>query len=255
MNITKVVEKDLDWGNCCLGTYTNYKVDPIDKKYTTGEQEDWGGDIKNCIGGLARLNWSAFDDNGFPIPLVAPSGSSGVRETYELPNLLSKNKTRHSLPTANFYTGIGEEDESTSSEYRNKSELTPEDAGEPNNYCNKDNEKEDNYKFLCSGGVKSYPYITWSCLDQNYEVRHQIHLIIREWNTQEEFLSFKESNGSSGDPDTGGDEGDGCDYYTANTHAQYFGACNDLTDLDDQDDKGSYPNLPYQGAGGGGSSR
>ena len=255
----KIGDKDT---NCCLGKYDLYEDGGLKE-----EEQPWGGDgsIKECIGGLARLNWNAFDDNGFPIPLVAPSGSSGVRETYELPNLLSKNKTRHSFPTANFYDKIGEDDEPTfPPEYRNRSKLT---------------------EFY----PKSYPYITWSCLDQNYEVRHQIHLIIREWNTQEEFLNFKESNGSSGDPDTGGDEGNGCDYYTANNNARYFGKCNDLYDLDDQD-KGrcsnpkcqnkrdcentehdcndndrddnnevgrwlEYPELPYQGAGGGGSSR
>ena len=44
-------------------------------------------------------------------------------------------------------------------------------------------------------------FITWSCLDKAKEVKHRIHLLIREWNTQEEFNRFKESNGSRGDSD------------------------------------------------------
>ena len=37
---------------------------------------------------------------------------------------------------------------------------------------------------------EGYPYFTWSCLDKAREIRHRIHLVIREWNTQEEFETF-----------------------------------------------------------------
>ena len=64
--------------------------------------------------------------------------------------------------------------------------------------------------------LEGHPFITWSCLDKAKEVKHRIHLLIREWNTQEEFNRFKESNGSRGDSDIVGLEGSGCDYYESN---------------------------------------
>ena len=69
--------------------------------------------------------------------------------------------------------------------------------------------------FYTASIYTGHPFITWSCLDNAKEVKHRIHLLIREWNTQEEFNRFKESNGSRGDPDTEGIEGSGCDYYEA----------------------------------------
>ena len=204
--------------NCCLGEYTLYEGGN-----EKGESHKWGGDIKDCIGGLGRINWDSFDDYGFPIPLVTPTGSKGLIKPYELDPLIDKIKGLVSFPLANFYEGIGEDDETTPPDFRNTSAFViPE--GEITN-------------------KKSYPYLTWSCLDQNYEVRHQINLIIREWNTQEEFTRFKESEGSRGDSDTGGTEGSECDYYEKSALPR-FGDCNDLDDLDDF--TGDYPELTYQ---------
>ena len=79
---------------------------------------------------------------------------------------------------------------------------------------------------------------TWSCLDSAHEVKHRIHLIIREWNTEEEFTKFVDSNGSRGDPNIGGSEGTDCDYYslddripdTPKERKRFFSNCNDMTD-------------------------
>ena len=99
-------------------------------------------------------------------------------------------------------------------------------------------------KWISYGG---HPFITWACLDNAKEVKHRINLLIREWNTQEEFSSFKESEGSRGDPDTGGLEGSECDYYEKSN--AIFGSCNDLRDADDFGTDypvTDYPELKYE---------
>ena len=106
--------------------------------------------------------------------------------------------------------------------------------------------------------LRGYPYLTLECLDSNFESLHRVHLIIREWNTKEEFLNFQDSDGRSGDPDLDGEEGGDCPYYEAD---EIFGSsdCNDFSDLDDYSGKvhplapqcSGYPCIDYEGSGGG----
>ena len=92
-----------------------------------------------------------------------------------------------------------------------------------------------------------HPFITWSCLDNAKETKHRIHLLIREWNTQEEFKDFKENG--RGDPDTDGNEGDSCEHYESKHNT--FSRCNDLYDADDSDNETDpYPEIDYEGGGG-----
>ena len=88
-------------------------------------------------------------------------------------------------------------------------------------------------------------------MDSAHEVMHRIHLIIREWNSQEEFLNFRESEGSRGDPDVGGVEGSDCDYYSQNETGNtiQFGDCNDAFDADDWAEYGGsrqHPEVIYK---------
>ena len=78
--------------SCCHGTYNL-----IGEEANSGE---WGKDLKQCIGGLARLNWNTFDKYGRPVVLVTQSGSQGVNEDYELKPLLDGVDAgyRYSLP-------------------------------------------------------------------------------------------------------------------------------------------------------------
>ena len=57
------------------------------------------------------------------------------------------------------------------------------------------------------------------CIDSAGEVLHKLQLMVREWNTHEEFLSFYQAGGTEdADPDVGGYdrlegiEGEDCDY-------------------------------------------
>ena len=189
--------------NCCYGKYNL-----IGEEANSGE---WGEDLKQCIGGLARLNWDTFDKYGRPAVLVTQSGSKGINTQYELNPLIDKINTgfRVSLPSANYFSGM-----------ENKEW---EDEAEPSFYTS-------NTTSTIQEKYKDAPFITWACLDQNKETKHAIRLIIREWNTQEEFVRFKESEGSSGDPDISGAEGSECENYENNV--LQFGQCDDLMDAD-----------------------
>ena len=89
------------------------------------------------------------------------------------------------------------------------------------------------HDYLQEYNIIGYPYLTWACLDKAREVKHRIHVAIREWNTQAEFNSFVESKGGRGDPDLEGVEGSLCDYYEADeTGILKDTDCNDVWDLD-----------------------
>ncbi|MBC6415979.1 MAG: hypothetical protein GDA46_06295 [Bdellovibrionales bacterium] len=79
-------------------------------------------------------------------------------------------------------------------------------------------------------------HFEFDCVDSAGEILHSIKLMIREWNTFEEFIDFYESGGNDqADPDVTGVEGDDCDYEDRlNTASTRRGEqCNDLCDLDD----------------------
>ena len=160
---------------------------------------------------MARIEWTEFDKDGFPSVLIKQTGNEGLKEEYKLHPLSDKieieSNQRFSFPTANFFSGMEDKEWESGSE--------------PAFY--KANAKANTYS-------KDAPFVTWACLNQNKEVLHTIKLIIREWNTQEEFIRFKESEGSRGDPDITGAEGSECDYYENNT--LNFGDCDDLWDVD-----------------------
>ena len=211
--------------NCCLGKYTVVKEGGSDS-----EEREWSGDISQCIGGLGRLSWQTFGDDGFPSVLVEEAGSKGLKKDYRLPQLIQSIKTRVSFPTANYFEGV--EDKAG-------------EAGEnfPDFYTNTN---------ACGEGKRCLtgnPYITWSCLDPNQEELHRIHLIIREWNTKEELDRFKESEGNQGDSDIVGAGGSECEYYeTEEDFLKLFGPCNDLQDADDW--TSGYPEINYGGGSG-----
>ena len=76
-------------------------------------------------------------------------------------------------------------------------------------------------------------FFEFACLDSAKESIHEIYLMIREWNTFEEFEAFYESAGADeGDPDVEGIEGKDCKYeYRGGGSGG--GLCNDWKDLDD----------------------
>ncbi len=197
--------------NCCLGEYTQISTSEDGSPTTT--EGSWGGSLTQCIGGLGRTAWENYTEDGLPRVLIVEA-LDGLREQYEIPPLIdiSGGNTRSGFVTANYWEGI--EDRTDEPEFY-KSSPNPPPAHQP-------------------VPREGYPYITFACKDQAYEVKHRIHLVIREWNSQEEFRDFKDSQGSSGDPDAAGEAGSDCDYYEQDDDYELEDrSCNDIVDVDD----------------------
>ncbi len=231
-------QEDEDLKNCCIGTYEVQGED--------GEDGNWGDDLSECIGGLGRVNWSEKTDDGIPVTKIESAEKDGVIGTYEIPSIdqffdgapkksiggVAPYSNRYvdgfSFTVANYYEDLEENSSTNQPEFYTTEPL--------------------------HGGSSSptagYPYITWACLDDHFEVMHQIHLMIREWNSREEFTRFIESGGSRGDPDVTGTEGSDCDYYDAGVNSDLaISQCNDLPDADDWRENVSghaFPGVIYQ---------
>jgi hypothetical protein len=237
-----------DLANCCLGDYNLYDVESSVGKSGTHSEAKWGGNVKDCIGGLGRTNWNSFNHAGFPITEVTATLKEGHSSTYEMPALIDKyegHKNADKLnksPTfinANYWTDVENKEftDSPPSFYKAPRAGT---------------QMESHLRTLNELG---YPYLSWTCLDKAREIKHRINLVIREWNTQEEYNSYKETSGGRGDPDVVGAEGSICDYYESEEEAILKDTdCNDFADVDDWDalDHGTgvgynaYPEVIYQ---------
>ena len=236
-------KSEIELSNCCMGEYTLHDTDGE----VTSSDVSWGGDLKQCIGGSARINWNYFNNAGRPITVIESALKNGVRKTYEMPNLISvydgaKNTSENpSFITANYWTDVEDKESATN---------------KPKFYVAPTESQLISY-LRAYDGSSGYPYFTWSCLDKAEEVKHRIHLVIREWNTQEEFNTFKETEGGRGDPDGVGLEGSSCDYYdSSEKNILKDTNCNDMWDADDREavspgtgvSYNPYPEIIYKGS-------
>ena len=254
--------------NCCFGkSLANIYVGTGNSSTacaldTEAEQteKDWGGDIKECIGGPVRSgDWEAFVDiegiGEVPIATIFYSWTMDEpRQIYEIGPVEQGVVIPFSTPTATYFDGI---EDLNFTNFNTCSNC-------PGMFYPDDNriiENNINQLRLPIG----YPYFTLECLDSNHESLHRVHLIIREWNTKEEFLSFKNSDGRSGDPDLEGTEGGDCQYYESDEKIGFqgnFANCNDYLDLDDWTKASNiinstsiysidppYPQASYEGGG------
>ena len=214
--------------SCCLGSYTIIGE--------SRETESWGGEAKNCLGGAGRTSWDAYDNDGFPIHLAEYVLENGLRRTFNISNLIEVALGGiHSTPIANYMKMFDKPPE----DFRNDSVTFPEFFS-----------LDDFYRPSLLGRSGN-PFFIFSCLDSAGEILHRINLMIREWNTAEEFETHYESGGSdeSADPDVEGIEGDDCPYEKRSlfTAHSLFSECNDYLDLDDIIDSPlDYPFANYQ---------
>lgn len=235
-------------GNCCFGQYEL----TVEKDQST-TVANWGGQLRNCIGGLGRWNWTAHNEDGRPLRIVTPTAEDGLIESYEIPAAIDAyegvitayeedekppQRKEPSFITANYWIDAENKDflNNMPSVYKAPTRNLPGQRTTP-------------YTRPSTG----YPYLTWSCLNAAREVKHRIHLLIREWNTQAEFHSFVESQGSRGNPDEEGAEGSICEYYEAEEGSILRDSeCNDFWDLDNYEALGNpnnnnpYPKVKYQ---------
>ena len=279
---------DIGLGNGCFGGYTLKKYSSGEEGYTSSEEEgEWGNDFSKVIGGLARVdieqgtneqeesNFVASDEEGKINLNKAPksivmSALNGTTKTYTIPHIRSYIRASDIRKTSNiknrqeFFKSAGTA--SCWGDRRGYRGCKTEDDGWPEKlyensgggsygvlersgnlvlveYINKED--------ILIPGLIGHPFITWACLDRGLEVKHRIHLIIREWNTSEEFIKFKESEGRTGDANDSGDEGRSCLYYNPDDWLVPEPLCNDLEDVEDLDNNedelaDGYPHIRYE---------
>ena len=212
-------EEGIGLGNCCFGTY-------LDKE---GQKNSFGGDFNSCIGGPARHSWPlegniSFGDvefEGVPTVAVIQVKEEGLRQDIPIKSLLSVTQQRFSIPITNYL-------EEFDVQAKDLKRITREDL--PEMFQSQTLVQGDLPAVLSPAPE---PLWTFSCLDSAGEVVHQMHLMIREWNTYEDFIEFYEEGGNDdSDPDVIGDEGEQCAYEERELLGN-VSQCNDFYDLED----------------------
>ena len=196
------------------------------------EGDYWNGNLRECIGGAGRTSWDAFDDqHGQPVPRIELSSEDGYSDTYEITNIHDSTGgvAVSSTPVANYMKDLDVPAKDAPKAYdRLKRKDSP----------------------LKQSLFQPYPFFTVECLDATKDTVHALHLMIREWNTYEEFYDYYKSGGSkANNPDVKGEEGEDCDYEEDRFSSKFRGTapCNDYWDLDDYYDAGQvYPGIPYR---------
>ena len=204
--------------NCCFGTYDE-----------VGENEssdnEWGGNLQQCIGGPGRTNWDHYDDRGEPVGTIGGILSGNKRDIKISPLISTIAGQSFSTPIANYLDILDQ----PIKDIRNIEE----------------NDLPPFLRFKIIGDHVSIPepYYNFTCLDGAGEILHRINLLIREWNTYEEFLDFYNSGGEDDNADPNvpakgqvGAEGEDCDYETRtllSSRVQKFDRCNDFLDFED----------------------
>ncbi len=207
--------------NCCLGIYgqTIINDDGAGGITTNFNLKDWGGDITSCLGGPVKTSWDIFTADGYPATLVLPvkktanGGTAGLNEELTLKSNASTTRTFFSH-YANFY-------EMTSSPHNHDGYVSATTSDKP--YAVDPIDDLDGS--LIRSGNDSY---TITCLDNAWEIRHQIKAYIREWNTVADFIAYSDSDGVVYNPHKQGVEGTDCDY-----DGIFGDSCNDLIDFTD----------------------
>lgn len=200
--------------NCCFGEYI-YEVlvdddgDGLQDSSTT-ETRTWGGDVKSCLGGIGKLDWSHFNKEGYPISMVQ-SVQNGLNSVISASSNGTGPVVNFSFP-ANFY-------ETTGTPHTHGGYVSGDTSDLP--YAVAPIDDLDG-----SSVIPGNEAFVFSCLDEAFEVKHQISVYVREWNTTEEYLNFSSSSGVTGDPDVVGTEGVDCESIFGNS-------CNDFFDFKD----------------------
>lgn len=213
--------------NCCLDfngtskyvlTVTTNEVGTSPSTTTTSSQQSWGGNVKNCLGGQARTDWTLHSKQGYPLGEIIYSSGVGYNKAFKISPVIKTSGTFFTLPIANYYKPYNA---STPPNHRHLGYNTTPTRTSDIPYMI-DPIDDRNFSPMVDGN----PSYQWLCLDRDYEVKHSINVYVRDWNTYAQFLLYGTSAGASGNPDVTGSEGTNCDY-SAGT-----GRCDDLFDLD-----------------------
>ena len=189
-----------------------------------GENEDgkkWTPDLE-CFGGPA-LESTQLPPANFYVTHNVTIPENGLRQTISLTQLITGPSAPQNVPHANYLKLLDISLQELKSLDRNIRPKLPDFLKRPDFYKHTPN-----------------LFFKFTCDDPAHESQYELLLLIREWNTMEEFMAFYNSGGSEeGDPDIGGLEGSDCEYEErGRSHL-----CNDWLDLDDYAAIGSYPRL------------
>lgn len=194
-----------------------------------------GNSIKCCYGGnkassngVAGASWlpdqecfagpalvSQIDPNQFYVNQNTIIGKDGLKQPITLKKLLDISGRPHNTHHANYIKELDLSFKDLVSRRTNLVKSIPVFLRPTKNYIHTPN-----------------LFFKFSCLDSAHEILHEILLLVREWNTLEEFLPFYTSGGaneSRSDPDVEGLEGTACSYENRYDSPR----CNDWRDLAD----------------------
>jgi hypothetical protein len=162
---------DVDWPNCCEGTFT--ETITLEE---TGEVQtfnlNWGGERAFCYDGAAFHDKEAvFDSESWPLDQYTYLNRAGIEKHYQFESILPLHHTNVAL--ANYYDPADHDGAMPAA-------LSAE-----------------------AGSAYAQPFYSFQCRDNADEVYARIDLVVREWNTKDDFYA-------DGDPDLTGFE-DGWD--------------------------------------------
>jgi hypothetical protein len=196
--------------NCCFGNYSITKN--VTTPSTTLSQVingTWGGDLKSCIGGAGRTNWTAYSKIGEPVTLVEKVQYGKVGE-YKINAPVDSIVTPSNITIANYFNPtIHTHDGFISARSTTKPYFI--------------DPVDDRSGSLINSGNDSY---TFECLDEAFQLKHRISVKVREWDTYPDYLTYISTAGVTAIPDRGStSEPGGC--------LGIEGPCNDQYDSDD----------------------
>ncbi len=206
-----------------------------------GEKEDgkkWKPDPR-CFGGpalYATFAGQSIADSFYKRHLTeAPQDTEGFQLELTIPSLIGgipgNSGELGSLPYANYLNALDGPAEDLEDIYSGALPLFAREEGSINDRI---------YNHIPN------LFFKFACLDGAGEVLHELLLMIREWNTMEEFVSFwedEDGGNDSADPDVTGDEGDECEYEQRFNSSGAPEPCNDWLDLDDIAEDRDYPGI------------
>ena len=184
-------KSEQDLANCCFGNYTI-----LDSNNEPVSNEKWPGTLQQCIGGPARTSWDLFDPNyDSPLPYLKYTLEEGFSNIFTIQSIeqATGGLSRASVPVANFVQTLNTRAGSIPGRVQDLHE------GEG--------------PLAEAVGFKPRPFFSIECLDPAREVVHALYLMVREWNTAEDFFDYIIEKGSTEDnSDVSGKEGQSCAY-------------------------------------------
>lgn len=213
-----------DTTNCCIGDYTLLRTvltNGASADVSTPVETSWGGNLKNCIGGPGKTNWSEYTVENIPageLRFTRP----GVKSTYTITapsdlGLGGLDPETSSIHVANWY---GDAADHTHDGFVSAASSTMPFFMAP---------IDDRDGTAIDPSNRSYNFI---CLDEAFEIKHRIRAFVREWDYYPDFKNYISSLGVIEFPDraTFGSMPDETDP-TCLEGLQGF--CNDSLDIDD----------------------